>query len=192
MIAIVRREPHQAAMPAMRPLHDIPRVGGIRRDQVYRRIIDMADGVRARPHRPMTLGHRALPYLGGRGRAAGALAAVPRPRRRRGGHMQLLLVAQEQVPPREAARALGALERLLLGVGALVALEMLEPRKRARAGRADVWPGLVGLGRGEGRRRLWVQGGINWRAKVRSGILSQQLHTILVESAVRRGICSAG
>lgn len=75
--------------------------------------------------------------------------------------MQLLLVAQEQVPPRKAARALGAFEWLLFGVGALVALEMLEPRKRARAGRADVWPRLVRLRRGEGGRSLGVQGGIN-------------------------------
>lgn len=75
--------------------------------------------------------------------------------------MELLLVAQEQISPREAARALGAFERLLLCVRALVALQMLEPRKRARACRADVWPRLVGLGWGESSRSLGVQGGIN-------------------------------
>jgi len=43
--------------------------------------------------------------------------------------MELLLVSQQQIPPGEASCTLGTLERLLLGVGALMALEMLQSRK---------------------------------------------------------------
>jgi hypothetical protein len=39
--------------------------------------------------------------------------------------MQLLLVTQQQVAPREASRALGAFERLLFGMRSFVALQML-------------------------------------------------------------------
>jgi hypothetical protein len=38
--------------------------------------------------------------------------------------VKLLLVAEQQVTAGEASRTLRALERLLLGVGALMALEM--------------------------------------------------------------------
>jgi hypothetical protein len=38
--------------------------------------------------------------------------------------MQLLLVTQEQVAPRKTTRALRAFKGLLLGVGALVALQV--------------------------------------------------------------------
>jgi hypothetical protein len=60
--------------------------------------------------------------------------------------MELLLVPQEEVATGEASRALGALERLLLGMGALVAFEMLESSKGSIARPADVRPRFVGLG----------------------------------------------
>ena len=65
--------------------------------------------------------------------------------------MQLLLMAQKQVSPGEAARALWAFEGLLLGVGALMALQMLQTGEGALACAAYVWARLVGLGRGKGR-----------------------------------------
>ena len=106
---------------------------------------------------------------GGSGAGAGAAARALPPRRStpRRGHvrvMQLLLMPKQKVPTREAPRALGALERLLLGMGALVALEMLQPRKAPGAGGADMWPRFVGLGRWEGRARRPGPGGARVRA----------------------------
>ena len=46
--------------------------------------------------------------------------------------VKLLLVSEKQVTPGKTAFTYGALERLFLGVRALVAFEMLEPGKRAR------------------------------------------------------------
>ena len=65
--------------------------------------------------------------------------------------MQLLLMPQEQIAPRKTARALGALERLLLCVRALVSFQMFEASERALAGGADMWPWFVCLWWREGR-----------------------------------------
>lgn len=60
--------------------------------------------------------------------------------------MQLLLVTQEEVAAGKASGALGAGERLLLGVGSLVALEVLQAGKGPLACTTDMGAGLVGLG----------------------------------------------
>jgi hypothetical protein len=60
--------------------------------------------------------------------------------------MELLLVPQQEVAAGEAPRTLGALEGLLLGVGALVTLQVLKSSKCSIAGPADVRPRFVGLG----------------------------------------------
>ena len=67
--------------------------------------------------------------------------------------MQFLLVSQQQVTARKTPLALRALKRLLLGVRALVSLQMLQARERPRACCADVRPWLVGFWRGKGRGR---------------------------------------
>ena len=64
--------------------------------------------------------------------------------------MEFLLGSEEEVPAGEASRTLGALERLLLGMGTLMTLQMLEPGKRSIAGPADVRPRFVSLGGREG------------------------------------------
>lgn len=140
-------------------------VGGSNHLHVVR--IDMADGVGARPHGAIVgsgggssssgsigAGDAVLPRtaLGGSG-AAGALPAVPGAGRRGGGLMELLLVAQQQVSAGKASAALGALEGLLLGVGALVTLQMLEAGEGALTGGADMRTGLIGLGQREGGGR---------------------------------------
>jgi len=60
--------------------------------------------------------------------------------------MQLLLVAEQQIPSGETPGTLGALERLLFGVRAFVALKMLEARERSSAGSTNVRTRLFGLG----------------------------------------------
>lgn len=72
--------------------------------------------------------------------------------------MELLLVAQQQVSAGKASRALGALEGLLLGVGALVTLQMLETCEGPLAGGADMRSGLIGLGQREGAGRSGRRG----------------------------------
>lgn len=61
--------------------------------------------------------------------------------------MQLLLMTEQQVAARKASCAVRALERLLLCMRALVALQMLQPGKGATASGADMGPRLVCLGR---------------------------------------------
>jgi hypothetical protein len=61
--------------------------------------------------------------------------------------MQLLLMAEQQIAARKAAGTVGAFKGLLLRMGSLVALQVLQSRKRATAGSADMRPRLVGLGR---------------------------------------------
>lgn len=63
---------------------------------------------------------------------------------------------QQQVAASEAPSALGALEGLLLGVGTLVALEVLESSEGTIAGPADVRPRFVGLGEGKAPAALEV------------------------------------
>jgi hypothetical protein len=72
--------------------------------------------------------------------------------------VELLLVTQQQVSAGEASRAFGALEGLLLCVGALVAFQVLEAGKGALAGCADVRAGLIGLWWGEGGGSFCVDG----------------------------------
>lgn len=73
--------------------------------------------------------------------------------------MQLLLVAQQQVPPSKTSFAIGALKWLLFGVGTLMPLQMLKTSKCALTCRADMWTRLVGFwGREGGRRCLGVNG----------------------------------
>lgn len=59
--------------------------------------------------------------------------------------MQLLLVPQEKVAASEAPRTLGAGERLLLGVGSFVTLQMLQASEGPLAGSTYVGARLVGL-----------------------------------------------
>jgi hypothetical protein len=70
--------------------------------------------------------------------------------------VQLLLVSQEEVAAGKASCAVWALERLLLGVRALMALEMLESGKGATASGADVGPRLVCFGGRDAIGRLAV------------------------------------
>lgn len=73
--------------------------------------------------------------------------------------MQLLLVAQQQVPPSKTPFAIGALKWLLLCMGALMPLQMLEASKCALTSRTDMWTRLVGLwGWESGRRCLGIDG----------------------------------
>lgn len=73
--------------------------------------------------------------------------------------MQLLLVAQQQVPPSKTSFAIGALKWLLFGVGTLMPLQMLKTSKCALTSRANMWTRLVGLwGWESGRGCLGVDG----------------------------------
>ena len=104
---------------------------------------DVADGVRSRSH-PAATSNRVLPDS----RAAGAFSArVARARGRSRRHVELLLMAKEQISPREAPRAVWTFKGLLFRVGALMALEVLQPGKRPRAGLTDVRTRLVCLWR---------------------------------------------
>lgn len=67
--------------------------------------------------------------------------------------MQLLLVPQKEITSGKASLAFGTLKRLLLGVGPLVALQMLQSGEGALASSAYMWPGLVCL-----RRRKLIRG----------------------------------
>lgn len=60
--------------------------------------------------------------------------------------MQLLLMAEEEIPAHKAAGAIGAFERLLLRMRALMALEVLQSGEGAVASGADMGPRLVCLG----------------------------------------------
>jgi hypothetical protein len=121
--------------------------------------VDVADGVCARPHdialgTAPVAGSRALAYSPRRvGWRAGRAfpASIAGSRGSRALLVELLLVPQQQVASREASRAFTALKGLLFCVGSLVALQMLQSRECPRARRADMRPGLVVLGFGEGR-----------------------------------------
>ena len=126
----------------------------------------MADGVRPRPHGP---GGRVTATRGtshailassalARSHAAGGLSAVARAGRRSCRLVQLLLMPEQQVTAGEASRTFRALKGLLLGVRALVPLQVLQAGKGALASRADVWPRLVSLWWREVGRRLRVDG----------------------------------
>jgi len=59
--------------------------------------------------------------------------------------VQVLPVAKQQVAATEASRALRTLKGFLLGVRALVPVQMLQAGKGALASRADVCSRLVGI-----------------------------------------------
>lgn len=90
--------------------------------------------------------------------AAGALTAIAGARRRGGRLVKLLLVSQQQIATSEASRAFRALKRLLLGVGALVAFQMLQSGEGALTSRAHMRAGLIGFGGRKIGRRLRVHG----------------------------------
>jgi hypothetical protein len=129
-------------------------------EAVEGRGINMADCVGARPHGGVEA--RRPPDAACNGVLADPGSAVGRQASRafptasawpRGSGtllVQLLLVSQEQVAPREASRALWAFERLLFGMRALVPLQMLEACKRALARPTHMGPRLVGFRRGKG------------------------------------------
>lgn len=66
--------------------------------------------------------------------------------------MKLLLVPQQQITTSEASCAFWTLKGLFLGMRALMALKMLQARKRSLASVADVWTRLIGFG---GWARCW-------------------------------------
>lgn len=71
--------------------------------------------------------------------------------------MQLLLVAEKQVAPGKTSFTLGALEGLLLCVGALMSFQMFQPSECAAASGTAMRTRLVGLGWREiGRGRLGI------------------------------------
>lgn len=92
--------------------------------------------------------------LAGSGTAC-AFATVARPGRRGCCLVQFLLVAQQEVAAGKTTCALGALERLLLGMRSLMAFQMLQACEGALASLTDMRPRLVGLGR---RKGLCVDG----------------------------------
>jgi hypothetical protein len=142
----------------------------------------MADGVCSRSHaggaraarpciraRDRTLPHSARRIWGQPGRAFATSIAGPRGRRTL--LVQLLLMPQEQVPPRKAPRALGALKRLLLCMGALVSLQMFQPGERTPTRPTDMRPRLVRLGRRE-------RGICGLRLRCRDGCCSGSLPSV--------------
>lgn len=61
--------------------------------------------------------------------------------------MEFLLVSEQEIAARKASGTVGALEWLLLGVRTFMALEMLQSRKGATTGGADMGARLVCLRR---------------------------------------------
>lgn len=111
--------------------------------------IDVTDGIGAGPHGGGVVDDGVLAHaVGASARGPRALSpAIARARGWSGGHVEFLLVSQEQVPTSETAGTVRTLERLLFGVGALMTFEMFQPSERATAGGAAMGPRLVGLGR---------------------------------------------
>lgn len=98
-------------------------------------------------------------FVIGRHIAVGTLPpAISGPRRGCVGQVQLLLVPQQQVSPREASRTLWTLEWLLFGVRPLMSLQVLQSRERSPACSTDVRAWLVRLGRWKIATR-WRSGG---------------------------------
>lgn len=127
--------------------------------------VDMADSVCPGPHggggaaRGGGIGAHdtILPSpASARRHSTSALTAVARASRRGRCLVQLLLVSQQQITASKAPRALGTLKRLFLGVGTLVAFQVLEAGEGTLTSAADVGTRLVGLGRREGGRCLGV------------------------------------
>lgn len=93
-----------------------------------------------------------------RGDAAGGLATIAGTGRRSRRLVKLLLVTQQHIATGEASIAFRTLEGFLLGVGALVSLEMFQSGERPLAGAANVRARLIRLGRRE-ISRVIVGGG---------------------------------
>lgn len=102
-------------------------------DQSKRSKIDVADGVGswsllcevASSTTNVGIGNRILTYSAiAVWRTAGALSSTLAWTSCGVGHMQLLLMPQQQISPRKASRALWTLKGLFLGVRPLVSLEM--------------------------------------------------------------------
>ena len=87
-------------------------------------------------------------------RAADTLPTVPRSARRRGGLVKFLLMTQQEISASKASCTLWALERFLVGVGALVTFQVLETGERPLTCLTDVWARLVGLRVQVGNRGL--------------------------------------
>lgn len=120
--------------------------------QMHRGTVYMAYGIGAGSHRRCSCGvdNRILPHSSwATGGAAGALSTVSRSRGRSRGHVELLLMAQQQVPASETSRAFRTLKWLLLGVRSLMTLEMFQSRETSLASAADMRSRFVVLWRGE-------------------------------------------
>jgi len=125
------------------------------------RHVEMADGVCARTStidadHPVGRNNRvrdgvfpaAAVHDGGSGGIADdTFAATIASARGRICHVQFLLVAQKQISAGKAAGAFGAFKGLLLGVGAFVALQMLQTCERAAASGAYMGPRFLGFDR---------------------------------------------
>lgn len=137
----------------------------------------MADGVSSRPHRrgPIPrrrshggIGHGVLTDSAGGAtdRTARALpSSTTRPGGGRRALMKLLLMPKQQVPASKTSRALRTRKRFLLGVGAFMALQVLQSREGSRTCPAHMRSRFVGLGWREGRGAS-LNGG---RLRIRSG-----------------------
>lgn len=139
--------------------------------------VHMADGVGSRSHRRSPIprqascggiGHGVLAHSPG-GASHRTARALPSSATRPGGGgralVKLLLVSKQQVPSGKTSGALRTGKRFLLGMGAFVALQMLQSRKGSRTCPAHMRSRLVGLGRREGCG-AGVNGG---RLRIRSG-----------------------
>ena len=95
------------------------------------------------------VGHRVFADPAGGGWGNGARAFPARARAGAGAgrcrHVELLLMAEQEIAPSKAPSAFGAFERLLLCVGPLVTLQVLEAGERALTGVADMRSRFVGL-----------------------------------------------
>lgn len=74
-------------------------------------------------------------------------SCVPWTRGGRRSHVQLLLMAKEEIPTGEAASTFGAFKGLLLRMGPFMTFQMLETRKGPTTGGADMGSWLIRLGR---------------------------------------------
>lgn len=108
--------------------------------------------------------------------------------------MKLLLMPQKQISPSKASRAFWTLKRLLLGMGSLMALQMLKAGKRALAGATDVRSGFIGLWRREIGRTLGVHR--NGRGFGLAGLVSQAAQhsnqELIVEGTQETRQCTMG
>lgn len=131
MVETMNRETSKTGMTVVGGRHPVGG-GNSLGHELHRVLINMTYGVGPGAHgvgrcigARCSIGHTILsgPALSGSG-TTGRLASISWAGGRRRCLVKLLLVAEQQVTAGEASRTLRALERLLLGVGALMALEM--------------------------------------------------------------------